>query len=72
MSHGKRVEDKLPGGGEVLAEVMISVMAIKIQETARNVVKPEGSFLGLSWAEKKSARAEAKEFRPYPEGNRGR
>lgn len=72
MSHGKRVEDKLPGGDEVLAEVMISVMAIKIQETTRNAVKPEGSFLGLSWAEEKLARAEAKEFRPYPEGNRGR
>ena len=72
MSHGKRVEDKLPGGGEVLAEVMISVMAIKIQETTRNAVKPEGSFLGLSWAEETSARAKAKEFQPYPEGNRGR
>lgn len=72
MSHGKRVEDKLPGEGEVLAEVMISVMAIKIQETTRNAVKPEGSFLGLSWAEETSARATAKEFRPYPEGNRGR
>ena len=50
---------------------MMPVMAIKIQETTRNAVKPEGSFLGLSWSEEKSARAKAEEFWLYPEGNRG-
>ena len=50
---------------------MMPVMAIKIQETTRNAVKPEGSFLGLSWLEEKSARAKAEEFWLYPEGNGG-
>ena len=63
MSHRKRVEDKLPGGGGVLAEFRRLKQSYglchdkKIQETTRKAVKPEGNFLRLSWAEKRSARA---------------